>query len=148
VAAGIRERIQAAAAIDGSVEERLSAFVSAVVSALAADPYAPRLIVEQVLFAPDAVVDRFADQFARPNLAAIAAILQEGRETGALRAVDPRFFVPSAIGATIFFFLGTPIIRRMFGIEHVDPELAEQFARSVAELLLHGISAAAPEETT
>jgi len=140
VAAGLRERIAHIAAIDGTPEERLRAFVSAFVSAMAADPYAPRLIVEQVLFAKGDVLERFASQFARPNLEVMLSVLEDGRETGSLRPVDPRFFMPATIGSTLFYFLAAPLVARLFGLDSVAPERTEEFADSVAELLLHGIA--------
>ncbi|MHC4165029.1 MAG: TetR/AcrR family transcriptional regulator [Planctomycetota bacterium] len=140
VASGVRARVRDAAAREGSAEDRLRALITAIVEALAADPYAPRLLVEQVLFAEDEIIDEFVDAFARANLGAVRSVLEAGRTSGTLRSVDPLFFMPSAVGAAIFFFLAEPIVRRLFGVQQITPELADRFAQSTADLLLHGVA--------
>jgi AcrR family transcriptional regulator len=140
VTSGVRARVRDAAAREGSAQDRLRALITAVVEALAADPYAPRLLVEQVLFADDEVIDEFVDVFARANLAAVRSVLEAGRASGTLRPVDPLFFMPSAVGAAVFFFLAEPVVRRLFGVEEITPELARRFAQSTADLLLHGVA--------
>ena len=140
VASGVRARVRDAATREGSAEDRLRALITAIVEALAADPYAPRLLVEQVLFAEDEIIDEFVDVFARANLAAVRSILEAGWASGALRSVDPLFFMPSAVGAAVFFFLAEPIVRRLFGVQEITPELAQRFAQSTADLLLHGVT--------
>jgi AcrR family transcriptional regulator len=141
VASGVRARVHAAAARGGSAQDRLRALITAVIEALAADSYAPRLLVEQVLFADDEIIDEFVDVFARANLAAVRSVLEAGRASGTLRPVDPLFFMPSAVGAAVFFFLAEPIVRRLFGFDEITPELARRFAQSTADLLLHGVAA-------
>ena len=140
VASGVRARVRDAADREGSAEDRLRALITAIVEALAADPYAPRLLVEQVLFADDEIIDEFVDAFARANLTAVRSVLEAGRTSGTLRSVDPLFFMPSAVGATVFFFLAEPIVRRLFGVQEITPELAHRFAQSTADLLLHGVT--------
>jgi AcrR family transcriptional regulator len=140
VASGVRARVRDAADREGSAEERLRALITAIVEALAADPYAPRLLVEQVLFADDEIIDEFVDAFARANLTAVRSVLEAGRTSGTLRSVDPLFFMPSAVGAALFFFLAEPIVRRLFGVQEITPELAHRFAQSTADLLLHGVT--------
>ena len=146
VASGVRQRIQAAATQEGSAEDRIRALIVAVVEALAMDPYAPRLLVEQVLFADDDVIDEFVDEFARPNLKTVRSLLAAGHAEGALRNVEPLFFMPSAVGATVLFFLSAPIIRRLFDVPEITPELAQSFADSTADLLLHGVINQQPPE--
>jgi AcrR family transcriptional regulator len=142
VAGEMLERVRKAASAPGTTEERLRGLLRASVEALAADPYAPRLVVEQVLFGEDAVIDAFAERFAGPNLAAIQGLLAEGRAAGELREVEPMFLVPSMMGMCIFFFLAAPVVRRLFGLEAITPRLAREFADHAAELVLHGIAAA------
>jgi hypothetical protein len=45
----------------------------------------------------------------------------------------------SAVGATVLFFLAVPIVRRLFDVSEITPELAQSFADSTADLLLHGV---------
>jgi AcrR family transcriptional regulator len=133
-------RVQRAVDAAGSTEERTRALVHGIVEAITAAPYAPRLIVEQILFADADVVEEFVERFARPNLTAILALLDDGRRDGSLRKVDPRFMVPSMIGSCLFFFLSSPIVHRLYDMDEISPEIAQEFAEHTATLILHGIA--------
>jgi AcrR family transcriptional regulator len=139
VAQEMLERIQAAVAGEGSPEERVREFVRGMVEAATAAPYAPRLMVEQVLFGEAGVVEEFVANFARPNLAAMLELLEDGQRSGRFRSVDPRYTIPAMAGACIFFFLSSPVVRRLYEIEPIDAEIARDFADSTAEMILHGI---------
>ncbi len=91
VAGEARDRIRRAARREGSAEERLRSLVEALVAGLAEDLYSARLMVEQVLFAEDEVIDDYVARFARPNLEAIGDLREAGRASGEFRAVDPKF---------------------------------------------------------
>lgn len=142
--ASISERmlssVRQAVADEGTTEERIRALIRGIVEAITAAPYGPRLMVEQILFADADVVEEFVERFARPNLTAILELLAEGRRDGSIRAVDPRFTVPAIVGSCVFFFLGSPIVRRLYDMEEIDAEITRQFAEHTAELILHGIS--------
>lgn len=140
VAGEARDRIQHSIRGEGDVRDRLRGFILSWVDALAADPYAARLLVEQVLFAGDDVIDSFVDRFARPNSEMIAALLAEGRETGELRDVDAADLLPSLVGMCLFIFLGAPIVKRIYGVEEITPEIARNYAQSAADLVLNGIA--------
>ena len=135
------QRIQEVTTGLGSIEERVRELLRGVVEAFTANPYAPRLMVEQVLFADDGVIDDFVESFARPNLAAIHSLLDDGLDGGILRRVDSRFLVPFMFGSCVFLFLHAPVLRRLYGIDEIDPDLAREFADRFAELVMHGIAA-------
>jgi AcrR family transcriptional regulator len=140
VAGRLLERVQEGVAQEGSVEERLRSIMQAAVGILADDPYAPRLIAEQVLFGADQVIDDFVERFARRNLETIRGLLEAGRDAGALREVEPMFLVPALFGSCLFFFLAAPIMRRLYDVTEITPELAERFADYVLDVVLHGIA--------
>jgi AcrR family transcriptional regulator len=145
VAEQMLARIQRAVSGGGSPTDRIRELIHGTVEAITAAPYAPRLLVEQVLFADSSVIEEFVENFARPNLAAILALLDDGRKSGSFREVDPRFLVPAMVGSCIFFFLGSPINRRLYGLDEIDADLAREFADHTAELLLRGIATPQPE---
>jgi TetR/AcrR family transcriptional regulator len=135
------QRIQEVTTGLGSIEDRVRELLHGVVEALTANPYAPRLMVEQVLFADEGVIDDFVERFARPNLAAIHSLLDDGLGSGILRRVDSKFLVPFMFGACVFLFLHAPVLRRLYGIDEIDSDLAREFADQFAELVMHGIAA-------
>jgi AcrR family transcriptional regulator len=144
----MRDRLASAVASEGSFEERLREVIRTWIAALAEDPYAPALMIERVIFGDDDVLDTFSDRFGKPNLQAISALLEQGRAAGATRDGNPMFLIPSMLGACLFYFLGAPIQRRIFGVDTLSPEMVESFGESVADLVLHGISTRArPEES-
>jgi AcrR family transcriptional regulator len=143
VAGKMEVRIRRAVSGEGSPEERVRELIHGIVEAITAAPYAPRLVVEQVLFADAGVIEEFVESFARPNLEAICDLLEDGRKQGRLRAVDPRFLIPAVVGSCIFFFLGAPINRRLYDIAEIDASLAREFADHTAELILNGMTAPA-----
>jgi|ETNmetMinimDraft_26_1059896.scaffolds.fasta_scaffold00002_4 AcrR family transcriptional regulator len=134
------ERASSALAHEGSAEDRLRAMLRAVIVGMTEDPYGPRLIAEQVLFGREEVIDEFADRFARRNLSLIQDLIEGGRKDGSFRELDPLFLVPGVLGGAIFFFLAAPMLRRLFGIEEITPDLAERFADHYVDVVLHGIT--------
>jgi AcrR family transcriptional regulator len=139
VAAEMLRSVQAAVAGGGSPEDRIREFVRGIVRATTAAPYAPRLMVEQVLFADSGVVDEFIESFGRPNLTEMLSLLDAGRKSGDFRPVDPKYTIPAMVGACLYFFLSSSIVSRLLEIEPADTEVAEQFADSTAEMILYGI---------
>lgn len=140
VAGEMLERVRHTLRGEGSAPERLGALIRNWVDALAADPYAARLTVEQVLFAEDEAIDVFVERFARRNAEEIRALLAEGRADGSLRDVEPALVVPALVGLCVFFFLAAPVTRRLFGTGEATPALARAFGDSAAELVLHGLA--------
>jgi AcrR family transcriptional regulator len=133
-------RIEDAIAAGGTFEERVRALTLGIVAAINAAPYAPRLIVEQILFADAPVIEEFVERFARPNFAAIVALLDDGLRSGEMRPVDPRFMTASMIGSCVYFFLSAPLLRQLFDLDELDTKLTEDFAAHTAELILHGVA--------
>ena len=133
-------RVGAAIATGGSFEDRIRALTQGIVAAINAAPYAPRLIVEQILFADASVIEECVERFARPHFAAIIALLDDGRRSGEMRPVDPRFMVPSMIGSCVYFFLSEPLLRRLYELDELDVKLTRDFAAHTAELILHGVA--------
>ena len=137
-------RMQRAAAAEGTVEERTKGAIRELVGAMRDHPYLPRLMMEQVIFAEQETIDRFAREFASPNFTTIRELLIQGSESGELRKVDPMLVVPSMIGACVYFFLAAPLLERMSELEGHPSENSE-FAESTAMLLLEGLKARGPK---
>ena len=68
-------------------------------------------------------------------------MLEAGCDSGEIRPVEPLFLVPSMLGCCAFFFLAAPVLRRLFEVERVTPELASRYADHVARLVMRGIAA-------
>ncbi len=145
VAASMVEGFEQSVNEGDGFEERFRAVLRHAVDLLGNDPYGPRLVVEQVFFGDEAVIDAFVDRFARRNLETMTRLLDQGRRTGEIRDVAPMFLVPMLFGSSLFFFLAAPIFRRLYGIDEITPEIARRFADHTADAVLRGILAR-PEE--
>jgi len=141
VASRMLELLRDAVAVEGTLEQRLRALVHACVKHCAEEPYAPRLIMEQVMFGEPEAIDAFVADYARPNLETIRGMLDAGSAAGEIRDVDPMFLVPTLMGGCLFFFLAQPVITRLFELDRITPELAERLADSTVDTFLHGIAA-------
>ncbi|MEE8476704.1 MAG: TetR/AcrR family transcriptional regulator [Myxococcota bacterium] len=133
-------RMQQAIQSEGTPEQRLRAYIEGWVAGIAEDPYFPRLAAEHVLFSEDDVIDDFVERFVRPNLEMLRSLLDEGAASGAFREVDPRFLIPNIAGACLWFFLAAPLVRRVFDLDEITPEIVGQFAQSTSTLVLRGIA--------
>ncbi len=140
VASEMVEHIRRTVAEEGSVEERLRSLVHGWVAAIANDPYAPRLIVEQVLLGDPEAIEVFVERFGRANVEALTALFEEGRRRGETRRVEPMFLIPSLIGSCVFFFLAAPVHQRLFRTGPITSELARRFADHTADLVLRGVA--------
>lgn len=128
----------------GDPRGRLRGLIASMVENFQADPYAPRLITEQVLFADDEFAQQFADEFGRAHTEALAGILADGRRSGAFRDVPAEQAVPAIAGATILYFLASSLFGRVFGKDMLAAERVERFSAAVADLVLDGIAQPEP----
>ena len=93
-------RMQQWSAGEGTPLERLRGLIAAMVENYRADPYGPRLITEQVLFADDDDFARgFVDQFGHSHIAALREVLDAGRDRGEFRDIDVDAVIPAITGA-------------------------------------------------
>jgi AcrR family transcriptional regulator len=146
VAGRMLERVAASAASEGTPRERLRAVLRSMVVDLMNESYAPRLIVEQVLFGRDEVVDEFVKRFASRQFALLDGVIGEGRASGEFRDLETSLLVPQMLGGAIFFFLAQPVFQRLFDLDEITPELVERYADQFVDVALHGICA--PQEST
>ena len=67
-------------------------------------------------------VERIVEQYFRPLMAKVAAVIQQGIASGEFRPVDPLQFVPTMISAIVFYFINAPIMRMIMGSDPLSPE--------------------------
>jgi AcrR family transcriptional regulator len=146
VAASMAEGFAQSVAHGGSFEEQLRAAIRHAVELLGKNPYGPRLVVEQVFFGEEATLDAFVERFARRNFETLNHLLEEGSREGEARDVEAMFMAPMLFGSSLFFFLSAPVMRRLYGIDEITPELARRFADHVVDVVLRGIQTRPEEE--
>jgi len=108
---------------------------------LAANPWVPALIVQEVLTEGGQFRDLFVEQFAGRLAPLLVAIIRRGQSAGTVRAdVEPSLAALSAISLSVFPFLASPVASRVLGVS-VDGDAVERLAAHTTRVLLEGIGA-------
>ena len=131
VFSGVREAVRKALAQPFPPRERLKAYVRAHFDYIAANPPYHRIVNAEFLRAgrESSRMARVAQQYFRPIFSSLAALLQEGAESGDFQPVNPIHFVPSMISVIAFYFTTAPIMKMLTGFDPLAPErLAERRA--------------------
>jgi len=112
---------------------------------LAANPWVPALIVQEVLAEGGRFREQFIEHFAGRLAPLLVAIFEREQARGAVRSdVDPRLAALSAISMTVFPFLALPVTSRVLGLSVAGAALAELTAHTT-RVLFEGIRA--PEKS-
>ena len=84
---------------------------------LAANPWVPALIVQEVLTEGGPFRELFIEQFAGRLAPLLVALVRREQAAGTVRAdVEPRLAALSAISLTVFPFLALPVASRVLGL--------------------------------
>ncbi|HEX7374832.1 MAG TPA: TetR/AcrR family transcriptional regulator [Steroidobacteraceae bacterium] len=113
---------------------------------LAANPWVPALIVQEVLAEGGQFRTQFVEHFAGRLVPLVVRIITREQERGTIRSdVDPRLAALSAMSLTVFAFLARPVTSRVLGLD-VGGDGLDTFIEHSRRVLLEGI--AAPEVTS
>lgn len=122
-------------------ETLLPRFVRAYLDVLAAHPWIPRIVVQEVISRDTPLRDLFVERFANEALALMAPRLGEEIQAGRLRAdLDPRLTAVSVIGMCVFPFIAEPLLGRLLGYR-IDEAFAAVFVPHTVALLQRGLGA-------
>jgi len=106
---------------------------------LAANPWVPQLIVQEVLAEGGRFRTQFIEQFASRLAPMFAEVLAREQAAGRLRPdVDPRLAAVSAISLCVFPFVSLPITSRVLGLS-VAGDALERLAGHTARVFLEGL---------
>ena len=106
---------------------------------LAANPWVPQLIVQEVLAEGGRFRTQFIEQFAGRLAPMLADVLRREQAAGRLRNdFDPKLGAISAISLCVFPFVSLPVTSRVLGLS-VEGESLERLATHTSNVLLHGL---------
>ncbi len=127
---------------ENSGDDRLDEIVRIHVTALAADPWLPQLIIREVLAAPDpSVRDGFTDSVGDGPLMLMVRWLEEEQARGVLRAdLDPKLMAITLASLCSFPFMMLPILGERIGVQ-LDADFPARLIEHNQKLLTHGIRA-------
>ena len=108
---------------------------------VAANPWFPALIIQEVLSQNGRMRGEFIERFAGRTAPALVAVLRREREQGKLRDdLDPQFAAVSLLSLCVFPFVSLPITGPVLGFRPDGAEL-DRFISHTAQLFREGIAA-------
>ncbi len=113
------------------------AYVCAHFDYIASNPLYPRIVHAEFLRAgrDPSRLQRVAKQYFQPIFVNLAALLNEGRECGEFRPVDPIHFIPSMISVIVFYFITAPIAKVMMGRNPLSPQTLAERRAAIVDLI-------------
>jgi TetR/AcrR family transcriptional regulator len=125
----------------GDATQGLEGVIRAYMGMIAANPWFPALVIQEVLAQDGRMRDDFIEQYAGRAAPALVAVLRRERDQGKLRAdLDPRFAAVSLLSLCVFPFVSLPITGPVLGFRPEGDEL-ERFISHTAQLFREGITA-------
>lgn len=106
---------------------------------LAANPWVPALIVQEVLAEGGQFRAQFIERFAGRLAPLVVGIIEREQAQGTIRPdLDPRLVALSAMSLTVFPFLALPVTSRVLGLD-VGGEGLSRLAAHSRNVLLEGV---------
>jgi AcrR family transcriptional regulator len=119
----------------------IASLVRVYMNMLAANPWVPALIVQEVLAQGGQFRRQFIEHFAAHLAPLFVEALRREQAQGAVRAdVDPRLAAVSAVSLSVFPFLALPVTSRVFGLS-TGGDALERLTAHTTRVLLEGIGA-------
>ena len=112
----LRVRIQRALDSTAGAGERVLLYARAHFDSVAESLYYARLFQGEMMSAGREAsphLSHVVDEYIKPISLRVMGVLQEGIAAGEFRAVDPAQFAPSMISSIIWYFVVTPVLRRL-----------------------------------
>jgi superfamily II RNA helicase len=108
---------------------------------LAENPHLNQLILEQIVYARKNATRYLRRSLAVRFFAGLESLLADGVRSGEFRDVDPRFVHVALMGACEFFVSARGMLEELFDKRELTPELFDNYADFVSDLLVNGIGA-------
>jgi len=130
------EQLEGLVAMDLSPTRKMRAHLSGVIRIYFRFPYLNRLSVELMRGADEATAQRIADRFLRPIHNAYSRMIAEGVAAGEFRAVDPKLFYFTVIGACDQIFTARFVLKYVHGTDLIDEDLQRSYAEQTALVIM------------
>jgi TetR/AcrR family transcriptional regulator len=135
------DRVQQLEQGAGDEAPGLEAVMGAYMHMVAANPWFPALIIQEVLAQDGRMRGEFIERFAARTAPALVAVLRREREQGKLRdGVDPRFAAVSLLSLCVFPFVSLPVTGPVLGFRPEGDDL-ERFISHTTRLFRDGVAA-------
>ena len=119
----------------------VASLVKVYMNMLAANPWVPALIVQEVLAQGGQFRPQFIEHFAARLAPLFIQALSREQAQGTVRAdLDPRLAAVSAVSLSVFPFLALPVTSQVFGLS-TEGDALERLTLHTTRVLLEGIGA-------
>jgi AcrR family transcriptional regulator len=137
--ASVQRLGQSAGEAGPSLEDVMRAYMQTV----AANPWFPALVIQEVLSQKGHMRGEFIERFAGRTAPALVAVLRREREQGRLRRdLDPQFAAVSLLSLCVFPFASLPVTGPVLGF-HPEGEALDRFIEHTVQLFRDGCAARA-----
>ena len=136
--AELRDRQRANFAKGGSPSERLTRRIGVLLETLFEDPSLHHLIIERIIHGKSKEARQLREEMVYGTCKALAAIIEQGVESGEFRPVDPRFMFLVMVGACSYAMAERALFGELLGEEPTQAHV-ESYRDFVSELFLHGL---------
>lgn len=122
---GLKQTVFSVLDSDLPPKEKIMAYVGAYFDFVASSPTYPRLMQREMMRAREGStphLERITKNYFQPIFESLKELLKKGIAAGEFRPVDPVHFIPSMISIIVFYFSGSPVMRKLFGFNPFTPE--------------------------
>lgn len=123
----------------GTAADRLARRVHLLLQMHAENPYYHQLIFEQLWQGSSRKQKRLAREMIVPYFEEFSRLFSEAKRRREMRDVDPRFLHVALIGLCELFINAPYMLRELFQIKTITPQLVREYGDFVVDLLLHGV---------
>jgi AcrR family transcriptional regulator len=136
--AELRDRQRASFTKGGSPSERLTRRIRVLLETLFEDPSLHHLIIERIIHGKSKEARQLREEMVYGSCKALAAIIEQGVESGEFRPVDPRFLFLVMVGACSYAMAERALFGELLEEEPTQAHVA-RYSDFVSELFLHGL---------
>jgi TetR/AcrR family transcriptional regulator len=140
--AGLKNAVFGVLERDLAPREKIMAYAGAYFDFIASNQIYPKLMQREMMRAKEGSsphLERLIKNYFQPVFDGLAELLRKGIAAGEFRAIDPVHFIPSMISMIVFYFSGSPVMRRLFGFNPYTPQRIAERRAAVLDFISHAL---------
>lgn len=134
----LQERILRALDSDTTAGKRILLYVRAHFDSVATSLHYARLFQGEMMSAGRSGsphLSHIVDRYIRPTAQRVAETLQQGIAAGEFRGVDPAQFAPTMVATIVWYFVVSPVVRRLRPGDPYSPQAIQQRRAAVLDFI-------------
>jgi TetR/AcrR family transcriptional regulator len=134
----LQARIGRALDSGASPSERILLYARAHFASVAESPYYARLFQGEMMNAGregSPRLSQIVDQYIRPIALRVVEVLQQGIAAGEFRAVDPAQFAPTMAATIVWYFVASPVLRKVRPRDPYSPQAIQERRAAVLDFI-------------